>query len=173
MFDFLRDQVGLDQIVSANGSGKTRCVSPDHHDDNPSMHLYDDHAHCFACGFHGDVTDVWAAMRGLDKPLEAALDLAREFGIELPEASPEASQKARERRDKEDLHLQQAKACHGALDRHPRVMEWWETRGFGQELRERFLLGTNKEGTAAVIPFWHRGRVQGLIRRKLEGEPKY
>ena len=173
LFDFLRDQVRLDQIVSANGSGKARCVSPDHHDDNPSMHLYDDHAHCFACGFHGDVTDVWAAMRGFDRPLEAALDLAREFGIELPEPSPEASQKARERRDKEDLYLQQAKACHEALDRHPRVREWWEARGFGQELRERFLLGTNKDGTAAVIPFWHRGRVQGLIRRKLEGEPKY
>jgi len=40
-------------------------------------------------------------------------------------------------------------------------------------LRERFLLGTNKDGTAALIPFWHRERVQGLIRRKLEGEPKY
>src|SRR5215204_6246138 len=149
MFDFLRDQVGLDQIVSANGSGKTRCVSPDHHDDNPSMHLYDDHAHCFACGFHGDVTDVWAAMRGFDKPLEAALDLAGEFAIEVPQANPEA------------------------LSRHPRLREWWEARGFGKELRERFLLGTNKDGTAAVIPFWHRGRVQGLIRRKLEGEPKY
>jgi DNA primase len=173
MFEVLRDQVGLDQIVSANGSRKTRCVSPDHHDDNPSMHLYDDHAHCFACGFHGDVTDVWAAMRGFDKPLEAALDLAREFGIELPQANPEARQKARERRDREDLYLQQAKACHGALDRHPRVREWWEARGFGKELRERFLLGTDKRGTAAVIPFWHRGRVQGLIRRKLEGEPKY
>ena len=173
MFEVLRDQVGLDQIVSANGSRKTRCVSPDHHDDNPSMHLYDDHAHCFACGFHGDVTDVWAAMRGFDKPLEAALDLAGEFAIELPEASPEASQKARERRDKEDLYLQQAKACHEVLAHHPRVREWWEARGFGKELRERFLLGTNKDGTAAVIPFWHRGRVQGLIRRKLEGEPKY
>jgi DNA primase len=173
MFEVLRDQVGLDQIVSANGSGKARCVAPDHHDDNPSMHLYDDHAHCFACGFHGDVTDVWAAMRGLDRPLEAALDLAGEFGIELPQANPEASQKARERRDKEDLYLQQAKACHEALDRHPRVREWWEARGFGKELRERFLLGTDKRGTAAVIPFWHRGRVQGLIRRKLEGEPKY
>lgn len=23
------------------------------------------------------------------------------------------------------------------------------------------------------MPFWHRGRVQGLVRRKLEGEPKY
>src|SRR5829696_3330791 len=173
LFDFLRDQVGLDQIVSANGSGKTRCVSPDHHDDNPSMHLYDDHAHCFACGFHGDVTDVWAAMRGFDKPLEAALDLAGEFAIEVPQANPEASQKARERRAKEDLYLQQAKACHEALSRHPRLREWWEARGFGKELRERFLLGTNKDGTAAVIPFWHRGRVQGLIRRKLAGEPRY
>ena len=173
LFDFLRDQVRLDQIVSANGSGKARCVSPDHHDEDPSMHLYEDHAHCFACGFHGDVTDVWAAMRGFDRPLEAALDLARQFGIELPEGNPEASQKARERRDREDLYLQQAKACHGALSRHPRVKEWWKARGFDQELRERFLLGTNKDGTAAVIPFWHRGRVQGLIRRKLEGEPKY
>jgi len=173
MFEVLRDRVGLDQIVSANGSGKARCVSPDHHDDNPSMHLYDDHAHCFACGFHGDVTDVWAAMRGLDSPIEAALDLSREFGIELPEASPQACQKAGERRDKEDLYLQQAKACYGALARHPRITEWWEARGFDLELRERFLLGTNKDGTAAVIPFWHRGRVQGLIRRKLAGEPRY
>ena len=173
LFDFLRDQVGLDQIVSDNGSGKAPCVSSDHQDQDPSMHLYDDHAHCFACGFHGDVTDVWAAMRGFDKPLEAALDLAGEFSIELPQANPEASQKARERRDKEDLYLQQAKACHGTLTRHPSVTEWWEARGFGQELRERFLLGTNKNSTAAVIPFWHRGRVQGLIRRKLEGEPKY
>jgi DNA primase len=173
LFEVLRDRVGLDQIVSANGSGKVRCVSPDHQDENPSMHLYDHHAHCFACGFHGDVTDVWAAIRGLDRPLEAALDLAGEFDIELPEANHEARQKARERRYKEDLYLQQAMSCHGALDRHCRVTEWWEARGFGQELRERFLLGTNKDGTAAVIPFWHRGRVQGLIRRKLEGEPKY
>ena len=35
------------------------------------------------------------------------------------------------------------------------------------------MLGANREGTAAVIPFWHRGRVQGLIQRKLDGEPKY
>jgi len=173
MIEVLRDRVGLEQIVSANGSDKARCVSPDHHDENPSMHLYDDHAHCFACGFHGDVTDVWAAMRRFDRPIEAALDLAGAFSIELPEANPEARQKARERRAKEDLYLQQAKTCHGALDRHPRVREWWEARGFGQPLLERFLLGTNKDGTAAVIPFWLRGRVQGLIRRNIEGESKY
>jgi DNA primase len=35
------------------------------------------------------------------------------------------------------------------------------------------MLGTNRDGTEAVIPYLHRGRVKGLIRRKLEGEPKY
>jgi DNA primase len=173
LFEVLRDRVGLGQIVSANGTAKAHCVSPDHHDETPSMQLFGDHVFCFACNFRGDVTDVWAAIRGFDRPLEAALDLAREFGIELPESRPEARQKARERRDKENLYLQQAKACHGALARHPRVTEWWEARGFSKELRERFLLGTNKDGTAALIPFWHRGRVHGLIHRKLKGEPKY
>ena len=72
VFEVLRDRVRLDQIVTANGSGKARCVSAGHQDQDPSMHLYDDHVHCFGCGLHGDVTDVWAAMRGLDRPLEAA-----------------------------------------------------------------------------------------------------
>src|SRR5215217_6427375 len=173
VFETLREQVTIGRLIEVGNGGKAHCVAPGHQDNDPSMHVYDDHVHCFACGFHGDVVDAWAAQRGFDRPIEAALDLAREFGRELPQANPEASQKARERRAKEDLYLQQAKACHGALDHHPRVREWWEARGFGQELRERFLLGTNKDGTAAVIPFWHRGRVQGLIRRKLEGEPKY
>jgi DNA primase len=173
VFETLREQVPLVRLVEPSKGGKAHCVAPGHQDNNPSMHVYEDHVHCYSCGFHGDVTDVWAAMRGLDRPVEAALDLAGEFAVELPQSNPEASQTARERRDKEDLYLQQARAGHGALDRHPHVREWWEARGFGQELRERFLLGTNKDGTAAVIPFWHRGRVQGLIRRKLEGEPKY
>src|ERR671921_30333 len=115
VFEILREQVALDRVVPANVPTRARCVAPDHPDNLPSMHLYDDHVHCFACGFHGDVTDVWAAMRGLDRPLEAALDLAGEFGIEVPEASAEARQRTRERRDKEDLFLQQAKASHGAL----------------------------------------------------------
>jgi DNA primase len=173
VFDTIRDQVALNRILSANGSGKIRCVAPDHRDDAPSMHVYEDHVYCFSCSFHGDVTDVWAAMHGFGRPVEAALDLAREFGVELPDLSPEARQNAQKRREKEDLYFKQARACHRALDGNLRAREWWEERGFGPELRERFLLGTNRDGTAAVIPYWHRGRVQGLIRRKLEGEPKY
>jgi DNA primase len=173
IFNAIRDQVTLDRILSANGSGKARCVSPGHQDNNPSMHLYGDHVHCFSCGFHGDVTDVWAAMRGFGRPVEAALDMAQKFGIKLLEVGPEARQKAQARREKEDLYLRQARACHRVLENHPRVRDWWDGRGFGEELRERFLLGSNRDGTAAIIPFWHRGRVQGFIRRKLEGKPKY
>ena len=171
IFETLREQIPLDSIIQANGSGKAQCVAPDHPDANPSMHIYDDHVHCFSCQFHGDVTDVWAAKHGFDRPVEAALDLAREFGVELPETNPEAQSKAQERRKKEDLYLQQAQACHKALSIYETVAEWWEKRGFGEELQKRFLLGANKGGTMAVIPFWNRGRVKGLIRRKLRDEP--
>jgi DNA primase len=173
VFEILREQVTLDRVLSTNGCPKARCVAPDHQDNDPSMHVYEDHVYCFSCGFYGDVTDVWATLRGFDRSVEAVLDLAREFDVELPEMSSEARQKAQERREKEDVYLKQARECHRALEWRPYMVEWWEGRGFGEELREKFLLGTDKNGTAAVIPFWHRGRVHGIIRRKLEGEPKY
>jgi DNA primase len=173
IFETIREQVPLCRIVSVNGSGKTRCVAPDHQDNDPSMHVYEDHVHCFSCGLHGDVTDVWAALSGFDRPVEAALDLAREFDVPLPEMDPETRQKAEECRKKQAHYKRLAQICHGALERHPRVCEWWKRRGFGTELQAKFLLGANKDGTEAVIPFWHRSEIRGLIRRKLEGEPRY
>ena len=172
IFETLREQIPLDHIIQANGSGKARCVAPGHPDASPSMHIYDDHVHCFSCRFHGDVADVWAAKHGFERTIEAALDLAREFGVELPEMSPEAQRKAQEHRKKEDLYLQQAQARHKALSLHGAVSEYWEERGFGEQLQERYLLGASKDGTMAVIPFWNRGRIKGLIRRKLRDEPK-
>jgi len=87
IFDELRERVPLDSILDVNGHRKAACV--DHDDRTPSMHVYGDRVHCFACGFHGDVTDVWAKMRGIADPIEAALDLARDWGIRLPELSAE------------------------------------------------------------------------------------
>jgi hypothetical protein len=173
IFETLRQRVPLEEIVGAKTGEEARCVTVGHMDSNPSMHNYGDHVHCFPCSFHGDVVDVWAAIRGFDRSIEAALDLAREYDVELPEQDPEAQRRAQERREKEDRYLKQARACHRGLSRHPDIVAWWEGRGFGEEHRARFLLGANRDGTAAVVPFWHRGRVRGLVRRKLEGEPKY
>jgi DNA primase len=174
VFEVVREEIPIDRLIDANGHRKISCIAEAHEDSNPSMHVYDDHVHCFGCGFRGDVVDVWGVQRGIERPIEAALDLAREFGVQLPEMSEASRQKTEEKRQKQGHALKLAQACHRALENHPRVREWWEGRCFGEELRERFLLGTNRDGTQAVIPFWGRGgRVLFLVRRKLEGEPKY
>ena len=172
VFELLRERVSVEQVIGGRAGKKVLC--PAHADgDTPNLHIYGDHVHCFACGFHGDVVALWQKMRGFDRPAEAALDLAREYGVKLPEQTPEGQKEAEQRRSQEGMHLKEAQACHRALDRHPNVRQWWEKRGFDEELQRRFMLGTNRDGTQAVIPFWNRGRVKGLIRRKLEGEPKY
>lgn len=180
VFEVIRDQIALSDVAGRFTNLKRSgarllgcCPLPNHQDSNPSFNVYpDDRWYCFGCCEYGDVSDLWAAIQGL-QPIEAALDLAREYGIQLPDHDPEAQKKADARRQKESDYAQQAKVCHEALAHHPTVAAYWESRGFDEELQKRFLLGANRDGSAAVIPFWHHGRIQGLIRRQLDREPKY
>ncbi len=150
------------------------CPLPNHNDSTPSFYVYPDaHAHCYGCGFHGDVIDLWARLKGLQPGIEAALDLAREYYIQLPDRDPEEQRKADKRRQKEADYTWQAEAFYQSLASHPNVVAYLEQRGFSEELRRRFLLGANSDGSAVVIPFWNRGRIQGLIRRQLYHKPKY
>ena len=179
-FEELREQVDLAELVSRytdlNPSGRAlvgRCPCPNHEDTNPSFHVYPEgRFFCYGCRCRGDVTDLWAAVKGLKPGIEAGLDLAREFGVDLPTASAEAKGKAERRRNLEVDYLARAQEHHENLSRHFRVVEWWEGRGFDEGLREKFLLGGAGDD-GATIPFWNRGRVHGIVRRKLEGEPKY
>jgi len=172
IFDVLRDRVPIEQVAGGRVGQKVFCLA--HADSNrPNMHIYEDHVHCFACYFHADVVAFWQLKRGFERAIDAALDLAREFGVEVPDLNPQAIKEAEHRRSKEETHLKQAQECHRALDTHKNVRDWWEKRGFDEEHQRQFLLGANRDGTEAVIPYLHRGRVKGLIRRKLEGEPKY
>jgi DNA primase len=178
-FAYLRDKVDLVQLAGRytdlRPSGRAyagRCPRPDHEDCNPSFYVYPDgRFHCYGCGWHGDATDLWAGVSGVKPGIGAALNLARELGIELPNVDPEAQRKADERRRKEAGYLEDAERYHGALTEKPGVAAWWERRGFDESMRQRFLLGAH-EGDA-VIPFWNRGRVEGFVTRRLRGEPKY
>jgi DNA primase len=181
VFELLREQVDLVELARrftemsrAGRLVRGRCPLPTHQDSSPSFFIYpDSRAHCFGCGFHGDVVDLWAAVKGVALGIESALDLACEYRIRLPERDPEAQKKAAERRDKEHEYERQAIACHSALLQHRKIAAYWDGRGFDEELRQRFLPGSNHDGTAATIPLWNHGRVQGLIRRQLEGKAKY
>jgi len=175
-FDVLRERIDLvavaGQYTDLRSSGRAyvgRCPHPDHEDENPSFHVYPDcRFHCYGCGWRGDVTDLWAGVRGAEAGIEAALDLAREFGVELPSVDPEEQRQAEERRRLEAEYLWEAEKAHEALQQYLHVPEYWERRGFGEDLQKRFLLGAVLGGTEATIPFWNMGRVHGLIRRKLE-----
>jgi DNA primase len=181
IFELGRDQINLSDVAGRFTELKRSgvrllgcCPLPNHNDSTPSFLVYPDaYAHCYGCGFHGDVIDLWAAVKGLQPGIEAALDLAREYAIQLPDCDPEAQKKADERRQKEADLTRQAAACHQALSSHQNVTSYLEQRGFNEELQKRFLLGANRDGSAAVIPFWHHGRIHGLIRRQIDREPKY
>ncbi|MBR1432566.1 MAG: DNA primase [Ruminiclostridium sp.] len=82
-FEQIRQLVDIRQAaemygLEVNRAGMARCIF--HGDRNPSMKMYDDHFHCYACGAHGDVTDLTAQMFGLTKN-EAADKLCADFGI--------------------------------------------------------------------------------------------
>ena len=181
VFEVLRERVDLVELAGRytdlRPSGKTnvgRCPYPDHEDKSPSFYIYPEGRYfCYGCGRHGDVVDLWSVMKGVRPGIEAASDLARECGITLPELDAEAQEEARSRRSLEAQYLVQAVEAHADLSRYPLVIRWWEKRGFHELLRARFLLGSSSGGKEAIIPFWHRGSVQCLIRRKLKGKPKY
>jgi DNA primase len=181
IFEELREQLDLAELAARYTDLQPSrralvgcCPNPDHDDEHPSFYVYPDaRFFCYGCRWHGDVTDLWAAMKGLRPGTEAALDLAREYSVDLPTVSAEAKEKAERRRQQVAEYLKQAEEYHEALLRYPSVVDWWEGRGFYEGLREKFLLGVTDDGHAATIPFWNRGRVHGIVRRKLEGEPKY
>ena len=64
--------------IPVKHGGMTNCIF--HNDRHPSMKLYKDHFHCFACGAHGDVTTFTAQLFGLSQ-YDAAKKLAGDFGI--------------------------------------------------------------------------------------------
>ena len=180
-FEKLREQIDLAELAARytdfQPSGRAlvgRCPHPEHGDEHPSFYVYPDgRFFCHGCRWRGDVTDLHAAVKGLRPGMEAALDLAKEYGVDLPTASAEAKEKAERRRNLEVEYLKQAEEYHEALLRYPSVVGWWEGRGFDEELSESFLLGVAGDGAEATIPFLNRGRAHGIVRRKLEGEPKY
>ncbi|HJQ26881.1 MAG TPA: DUF3631 domain-containing protein [Blastocatellia bacterium] len=181
VFALIREQVELADVAArfrsvkrAGRSRMGRCPLPSHRDSTASFCVFSDgHWRCFGCQQYGDVIDLWAEVRGLARGIEAALDLAREYGITLPSRDPQAEEKAQRQRQREAEYIEQARQRHQLLDRHAHITEYLERRGFTAELRERFLLGATPDGAAASIPYWHRGRVVGLIRRLMKGEPKY
>ena len=59
----IRDAMDLLEI-SHDGGDKIACLDHNHDDSNPSMHIYEDHLHCFGCGKRLDVIDLVRDVKG-------------------------------------------------------------------------------------------------------------
>ena len=73
--------VGRWSQPKASGSHHVACC-PIHSERSPSMQIYQDHVHCFGCGFHGDGFALLQAKENLTFQ-EAVQELAREARVEL------------------------------------------------------------------------------------------
>jgi hypothetical protein len=62
------------------GGGRFTCQCIFHDDHRPSLIVYSDGFHCFACGAHGDTISFVARLLNV-RPFEAAQDIARRFGL--------------------------------------------------------------------------------------------
>jgi len=104
------------------------------HDDQrtASLAIYDDHAHCFGCGWHGDCFNWWMQTRGGD--FHTALDeLARRAGIPKPNWTPGQEKAAQERREYEDALALAARHFASHLQETPTALAYAHERVWSDE----------------------------------------
>lgn len=67
--------------IETKGNGMCKCLF--HNDSHPSMKLYHDNYHCFACGAHGDVIDLVGKVNHMTAQ-QAAERLIGDFALDIP-----------------------------------------------------------------------------------------
>lgn len=176
--DQLRDRTPMSalvgrsvKLVKAGREHKGCC--PFHGEKTPSFTVNDEKqfAHCFGCGWHGDAFRWLTDHDGLTF-IEAVRQLAESAGIEMPERSPEAAERARRSATVREA-LDAAQAVFAAqLPPAGAVMEYLAARGIGQREIARFGLGYARAGEGSL-----RGRgigqallaAAGLVAQREDG----
>jgi len=112
--DELRARVAVSTVVArrvklSRAGREMKGCCPFHNEKSPSFFVNDDKGfyHCFGCGAHGDVIRFVVEQEGLGF-IDAVKSLAAEAGLQLPEETPEARQRAQAA---EGLHDVTAKAA--------------------------------------------------------------
>ena len=109
--------------IEVNRYGKALC--PFHNDRHPSMVVYDDHYHCFACGEHGDVIDLVANLYGLPV-YDAATKLAYDFGISQDKPPTKETEEKLNRKSEAQQLRENEKLCFSALLAYMKLLQEWK-----------------------------------------------
>ena len=109
--------------IEVNRYGKALC--PFHNDRHPSMIVYDDHYHCFACGEHGDVIDLVANLYGLPV-YDAANKLAYDFGISQDKPPTKEMEEKLNKKSEAQRLKENEKLCFSALLEYMKLLQEWK-----------------------------------------------
>jgi DNA primase len=145
--------------VELKRSGRTWkgcCVF--HGEKTPSFHVYpeDKHFKCYGCGAYGDVFGFLQRLEGKEFP-DVVRELAREVGIEIPEADEDSAEQRRRRKERNEVLA----ACEEAARYWAaRLQSRWgaaarrylEERGVTEESIRRFRLGVAADGWNDLAP---------------------
>jgi DNA primase len=152
--DELRARVGLVQVISrrvklqkAGREWKGCC--PFHNEKTPSFYVNEDKGfyHCFGCGAHGDVIRFVIEQDGLPFP-EAVRTLAAEAGLQIPEETAEARERAKAQSGLHDVMAAAATWFANQLGglAGANARRYVEGRGLTPEIVARFGLGFAPDG---------------------------
>ncbi len=163
VIDEIRDRVDVVAVIGRHvelkRSGRTWkgcCVF--HGEKTPSFHVYpeDKHFKCYGCGVHGDVFGFLQRLEGKEFP-EVVRDLAREVGVEIPEAEEESAEQKQRRKERNELLA----ACDAAARYWAaRLGSRWgagargylEERGVSEESIKKFRLGVAADEWTDLAP---------------------
>jgi DNA primase len=143
--------VGRRVKLSKSGRNWKGCC-PFHGEKSPSLHVYDDHFHCFGCGAHGDAISFVMQNEGASFP-EAVERLAGEAGLEVPKPSPRAVEAERQRLDLHGvLDLAQASFARRLHEREgAAALDYLRGRGLSEATIAQFGLGWSGDGRGSLV----------------------
>ncbi len=178
--------------ISVNGTGLIPC--PVHKEQQPSCRVYDDHVHCFGCGFHADTIGIVRQLQGLDF-WPSVNWIADTAGLPRPQRSPEAQVKYEVVQSLSDSYT---RIHHDSLRDPEPALTYLESRGISRETMNGIVgylppkyqppdpKGAKQAGLYSkngnflfsdclVIPFLHQGRIITLYGRALDDDriPKH
>lgn len=167
---------GLELTPAGAHLYRTRC--PFHEDRNPSMQIYefDNHAHCFGCGFHGDVLDFLMRFHSLTFP-EAC---SRLEGTVPPPPHPPRRKARESRRERrwDRLTVEEQRVMNGAMELYteqlvdtPKAMEYLRSRGIPNDVIVGCRLGY-ADGYSLERYLARRGRLRVAVDLGLLSERK-
>jgi len=152
VIDEIRGRVDVVAVIGRHmelkRSGRTwKGNCPFHGERTPSFHVYpeDKHFKCYGCGAYGDVFGFLQKLEGKEFP-DVVRDLAREVGVEIPEAGEESVEQQRRRKERNEIAVAcDASARYWAARLQSRfgaeAQGYLAERGVGEEAVKRFRLG--------------------------------